>query len=177
MLKKLFLFVPLLLIGCIKVPEGATVVERFELERYLGTWYEIARIENSFEKNFTSVTATYALDQDGSVDVLNRGYDAEEGRWKESRGKAKFVDDPSEGALKVSFFGPFYSSYNIIGLDRKGYEWAVVCGYKKSLFWILGRKPEMEPELFNALVEKAESMGFDAGNLVVNRPVTMETGS
>lgn len=177
MLKKLFFFVPLLLIGCIKVPEGVTVVERFELERYLGTWYEIARIENSFEKNFSSVTALYSVGEDGSVDVLNRGYDAQKGVWKESRGKAKFVEDPSKGALKVSFFGPFYSSYNIIGLDSERYEWAIVCGYKKSLFWILGRQPEMEPELFKGLVEKAQSMGFDTGNLVVNRPVDMAAGS
>ncbi len=170
MLKKLLVCIPLVLMGCIRVPEGVTVIEKFELERYLGTWYEIARIENSFEKDFTSVTATYTLDQDGTVAVLNRGYDAEEGVWKESRGKAKFVDDPAKGALKVSFFGPFYSSYNIIGLDREGYEWAIVCGYKKSLFWILARKPVMEPGLLEELLEKADSMGFETEGLVFNTP-------
>jgi len=170
MLKRLLVFLPLLLAGCIRVPEGVDVVEGFELERYLGTWYEIARTENSFEKNFSAVTATYALDKDGSVSVLNRGYDAAKGEWRETKAKARFVDDPSRGELKVSFFGPFYSSYNIIDLDREGYRWAMVTGYKKTLFWILSRDPEMDPGLFRSLVEKAQKMGFDTTNLVIGDP-------
>ncbi|HED30690.1 MAG TPA: lipocalin [Prosthecochloris aestuarii] len=172
MLKRLLFLFPILLIGCIKVPDGLSVVEDFELERYLGTWHEIARIENSFEKNFSSVTATYTLDEDGTVRVLNKGYDAEEGKWKDARGRAKFVGDPSRGELKVSFFGPFYSSYNIIALDRDDYSWAMVSGYKTSLFWILGREPEMDAELLATLVARAEELGFDMTELVINTPAT-----
>ncbi|ASQ90888.1 lipocalin [Prosthecochloris sp. GSB1] len=170
MFKRLLVFLPLFLFGCIRIPEGVDVVEGFELERYLGTWYEIARTENAFEKNFSAVTATYSLDTDGSVRVLNKGYHTEKGEWRETKAKAKFVDDPSKGALKVSFFGPFYSSYNIIDLDSEGYRWAMVTGYKKTLFWILSRDPEMDPELFRSLVKKAEGLGFDTANLVIGGP-------
>ncbi len=166
--KSLFflLLVPMLLAGCVKVPEGVAVVDDFELDRYLGTWYEIARLENSFEKDFTSVTATYSLAGDGSVEVLNRGYDSKEGAWKETRAKAKFAGAASTGELRV---------YNIIALDTEGYQWAMVCGYKKSLFRILSRQPEMDDELYTALLEKARSMGFDTDNLVVNTPVAEVT--
>ncbi len=172
--KRLLFLLPVLLMGCIKVPEGLSVVEGFELERYLGTWHEIARIDNSFEKGFSSVAASYSLNDDGSVNVLNKGYDEEDGEWKETRGKAKFVGDPSKGELKVSFFGPFYSSYNIIDLDRENYSWAIVCGYKKSLFWILGREPVMESDLYQQLVQRSEALGFDTTALVRNEPVRYE---
>ncbi|RNA64541.1 lipocalin [Prosthecochloris sp. ZM_2] len=176
MVKRLFFLLPMLLLGCIKVPEGVQVVEDFELDRYLGTWYEVARLENSFEKDFSSVTATYSLDEDGKVKVLNRGYDRDEEEWKETEGKAKFVGDPSLGELKVSFFGPFYSSYNIIDLDRENYSWAMVCGYKKSLFWILSKEPVMDKALLERLLEKAESLGFDMTELVINAPFPGEPG-
>ncbi|NEX13720.1 MAG: lipocalin [Prosthecochloris sp.] len=174
MLRKLLLLIVLLLAGCIKVPEGVSVIDGFALQRYLGTWYEIARIENSFEKNFTSVTATYTSNNDGSVDVLNRGFDAKKGEWKDTAGKAKFVGEENRGELKVSFFGPFFSSYNIVALDKEEYSWAIVCGYKKSLFWILSRNPVMEPALYDELVRKADSLGFDTGNLVVNKAFDAE---
>ena len=174
MLKRFLFLLPVLLMGCIKVPEGLRVVDGFELERYLGSWYEIARIENSFEKGFTSVVATYSRDDDGSVKVLNKGYDMEDQEWKETRGKAKFVGDPSQGELKVSFFGPFYSSYNIVDLDRENYSWAIVCGYKKSLFWILGREPEMDSALYEQLVQRAADLGFDTTALVRQEPLPSE---
>ena len=168
MLQRLLIAFSLLLAGCIDVPEGVEVVEDFDLDRYLGTWYEVARTDNSFEKDFRDVTATYSLRDDGSVDVLNKGYDTGKREWRETQGTALFVGDPSRGELKVSFFGPFYSSYNIIGLDREGYRWAMVTGYRKKLFWILARQPEMAPGLLDSLVRKAGEAGFDTSNLVIN---------
>ncbi len=165
MINKLFFLVVLLLSGCTGVPEGLAVVDDFKLDRYLGSWYEIVRIENSFEKNLGQVSAEYSLREDGSVKVMNKGFDAKKGEWKSIEGKAAFAGEPSKGALKVSFFGPFYAGYNVVALDRENYSWAIVCGHKKSLFWILARKPEMEPVLLQKLVAKADSLGFETAKL------------
>lgn len=164
-MKKLYLLLLLMLAGCTGVPEGLTVVDDFRLDRYLGTWYEIARLDNRFEKNLGQVSAEYTLREDGKVKVMNRGYDAEKGEWKSIEGKAVFVDDVSKGALKVSFFGPFYASYNVVALDRENYSWAIVCGHEKSLFWILARKPDMDAVLLRQLVARADSLGFETGKL------------
>lgn len=166
-MKKLLLLFFALLAGCTGVPEGLSVVEDFSLERYLGTWHEIARLDNRFEKELEPVTATYSLSGDGSVRVVNKGYDSSKKDWKTIEGRAVFLDDskPGRGALKVSFFGPFYASYNVIMLDREEYSWAVVCGHDRSLFWILSKKPVMDPVLLRQLVEKAASLGFDTAKL------------
>ncbi|MDP8304961.1 MAG: lipocalin family protein [Candidatus Chlorobium antarcticum] len=166
MIKRLMTFLMLLLpAGCTGIPEGLTVVEDFSLDRYLGTWYEIARIENSFEKNFEEVSATYSLKENGTVRVLNSGFDTEKNRWKRVEGKAKFVGESDRGALKVSFFGPFYAGYNILALDRDNYSWAIVSGHKRSLFWILAKTPEIEPSLLAELTAKAGTMGFETDTL------------
>jgi apolipoprotein D and lipocalin family protein len=158
----LLLFVPA---GCTGVPRGLQVVEDFSLDRYLGTWYEIARIDNSFEKNFEEVSATYRLDDDGSVRVENRGFDTGRQRWKSVNGRAKFAGPVERGALKVSFFGPFYASYNVLALDHEGYRWALVSGHDRDLLWILARRPVMEPALLEELRTKAAGMGFDASRI------------
>jgi apolipoprotein D and lipocalin family protein len=164
-MKKLLSLFFILLAGCTGVPQGLTVVDDFRLERYLGAWYEIARLDNRFEKDLGQVSAEYSLRDDGSVKVMNRGFDAEKGEWSSIEGKAAFVGDATKGALKVSFFGPFYASYNVLALDRENYSWAIVCGHKKSLFWILARQPEMEPSLLKRLVAKADSLGFETAKL------------
>ncbi|EAT59964.1 lipocalin family protein [Chlorobium ferrooxidans] len=160
-MKKLLLLGFLLLAGCTGIPQGITVVDNFALDRYLGKWYEIARIDNRFEKGIEQATAVYSLAEDGSVKVLNSGYKVKKRQWKTVTGRGVFIDDTSKGALKVSFFGPFYASYNVIALDRANYSWAVVCGSNRSYFWILSRTPLMERELLEELVGKAGSMGFD----------------
>ncbi|NTW55843.1 MAG: lipocalin [Chlorobiaceae bacterium] len=166
-MKKLFMFLFCLLAGCTGVPQGLSVVGDFSLERYLGTWYEIARLDNRFEKELEPVSATYSLAPDGSVKVVNRGYDAKKKEWKNIEGRASFLDDrqTDRGALKVSFFGPFYASYNVIALDREQYSWAMVCGRDKSYFWILSKSPEMDPVLLRELVAKAASLGFDTAKI------------
>ena len=160
-MKKLFLFGFLLLSGCTGIPQGITVVDNFALDRYLGKWYEIARIDNRFEKGIDSATAVYSLSDDGSVKVVNSGYKVKQGKWKTVAGRGVFIDDTTKGALKVSFFGPFYASYNVIALDRESYSWSVVCGQNRSYFWILSRTPVMEQKLFDELVGNAGSLGFD----------------
>ena len=114
------LFLLMLLAGCTGVPEGVQPVTGFELERYLGTWYEIARLDHPFERGLSRVTAEYSRRDDGGVRVVNRGYAAADGRWNQVEGKAYFVESPDLGRLKVSFFGPFYGGYNIFALGPTG---------------------------------------------------------
>jgi apolipoprotein D and lipocalin family protein len=160
-MKNLFLFGFLLLAGCTGIPQGITVVDKFALDRYMGKWYEVARIDNWFEKGIEQATAIYSISADGSVKVLNSGYKVKKAKWSTIEGRGVFVDDTSKGALKVSFFGPFYSSYNVIALDRENYSWSVVCGRNRSYLWILSRTPVMEPQLYDELVRKTAVMGFD----------------
>lgn len=163
---KLLTLVVLLLPGCLGMPETVNPVRDFQLERYLGTWYEIARLDHSFERGLNHVTAEYSLRDDGGVRVLNRGYSAEEGKWKEAQGKAYFVRDPATGFLKVSFFGPFYGSYVIFELDHEHYRYALVSGPDRSYLWILAREPVLDHTLRTELVARAAARGFDTDQLI-----------
>lgn len=147
--------------GEIKSPI-ATTVKGFELSKYLGHWYEIARFDHSFERNMDSTTAQYSLsDKPGIVKVLNRGY--RNGKWSDAIGRAKVVDADT-GLLKVAFFMNFYAPYQLILLD-KDYQWSVVSSGKKYL-WILSRTKTIEPELLNRLLGQIREMGFDTQNLI-----------
>ncbi len=156
----------LLVSGCVGVPDGVAPVENFELARYLGRWYEIARLDHSFERGLSRVTAEYSLREDGGVRVVNRGYSEKKKEWKEAEGKAYFVDRADQGHLKVSFFGPFYGAYIVFELDRENYQYALVSGPDKSYFWILARRPDMDKELKERLIAKAAARGFDTSGLI-----------
>ncbi len=156
----------LFLAGCVGLPENVKPVENFKVERYLGQWYEIARLDHSFERGLSKVTANYSLGDGGAVRVLNRGYSEQEKKWKEAEGKAYFVGEKDQGYLKVSFFGPFYGSYVVFELDHEDYQYSVVSGPDKSYLWILSRKPELSESLKSSLVAKAAARGFDTGKLV-----------
>lgn len=162
----LSLMIAWLLTGCVGVPKGVKPVQGFELNRYLGRWYEIARLDHSFERGLSCVTADYSMREDGGVRVLNRGYSEKKKDWKASEGKVYFVKTPDQGYLKVSFFGPFYGSYVIFELDQKDYKYSVISGPNKSYLWILARTPEIEPELRNQLVSKAAALGFSSTKLI-----------
>jgi apolipoprotein D and lipocalin family protein len=152
--------------GCLGMPQGVAPVQDFELERYLGRWYEIARLDHSFERGLSRVTAEYSLREDGGVRVMNRGFDAATGSWDEAEGRAYFVEDERTGYLKVSFFGPFYGSYVVTELERAQYSHALVTGPDTSYLWILSRTPSMEPEVLQALVARAEALGFATDELI-----------
>ena len=118
-MKKLLFLLVWWLGGCaVAPPAGVTPITGFELNRYLGPWYEIARLDHSFERGLSNVSATYGRREDGGVQVMNRGYDDRQGIWKEAEGRAYFLGEPTVGSLKVSFFGPFYGGYHLIALDQ-----------------------------------------------------------
>lgn len=152
--------------GCLGMPENVRPVQGFEVERYMGKWYEIARLDHSFERGMTKVTAEYSLLDDGSVSVINRGFVAESGEWEEATGRAMFVESPETGYLKVSFFGPFYGSYVVFGLDKENYQYAFVSGPELSYLWLLCREPEPEPEVLERFIEAADKAGFDTSALI-----------
>lgn len=156
----------LLLTACTGTPDGVKVVTGFEADKYLGTWYEIARLDHAFERGLEKVTANYSKREDGGIKVINRGFDTKKQEWKEAEGKAYFVESPDIGKLKVSFFGPFYGGYNIIELDKPYYNYAMVAGPDKSYLWILSRTPQLPYPIKAQLLSKAKEMGFDTNGLI-----------
>ena len=147
-------------------PKGAVPVTDFELSRYLGTWYEIARLDHGFERGLSNVTAEYSLNQNGTVKVLNAGYDTLRGRWRSAEGEAKFRGDESVGSLKVSFFGPFYGGYHIIRLGDS-YQYALVVGPTKGFLWILSREPVLDETVYHDLLDTAASLGFSISDVIL----------
>lgn len=165
-MKKILMAFVLLLAGCVNVPENITPVDHFNIKRYLGKWYEIARLDHSFERGLMSVSAEYGLRSDGGLRIMNRGYSQKEKKWKEIEGKGYFVDRKDQGFLKVSFFGPFYGSYIVFDLDNENYSHALVCGPDKSYLWLLARSPQINDDLKKRLIDKATSLGFDTDKLI-----------
>jgi len=164
--RTLVLGVLLLLGGCLGTPPGVKPVGNFDAQRYLGSWYEIARLDHVFERGLDGVTATYTLNDDGSVRVLNRGYRTKKSEWAEAEGVARFVGDDTTGHLKVSFFGPFSSSYVVFELDHDNYDYAFVSGYSNSYLWLLARTPEVSAELRERFVQRAGELGFAVDELI-----------
>lgn len=148
-----------------KVVASAQIVSDFDVNKYLGTWYEIARYESRFEKNLKNVTAQYSLAKDGKVIVLNKGQDRTSGEWKDIQGKARFRGETNIAALEVSFFGPFYSGYNVIALDAD-YSYALVYGENHRYLWILAREKSISEEVKNKLLETAAKDGYDTSTLL-----------
>lgn len=152
--------------ACTTPPKGVTPVSNFDASRYLGVWYEIARLDHRFERGLVAVTATYSRNPDGSLKVENRGFKPETCEWKEATGRAKFTGDPSTGQLAVSFFGPFYGGYTIFALDHRDYRWVAVSGPTRNYLWILARDPVLADEIRDRLVAEANALGFATENLI-----------
>ena len=166
-LKPLFFIATLALFaGCVGIPENVQPIGGFELNRYLGSWYEIARLDHSFERGLEQVTATYSMRDDGGVRVINRGFNAGKNEWKESEGKAFFIGSPDVGRLKVSFFGPFYGGYHVIALDKEHYRWSLVAGPDRNYLWILARDRTLPAEVREQLVSQAKALGFATDELI-----------
>ncbi|NVK43526.1 MAG: lipocalin family protein [Oceanospirillaceae bacterium] len=156
----------LVLGGCLGMPDSVKPVSDFELNKYLGKWYEVARLDHSFERGLSQVTAEYSRKNDGGVLVVNRGFSEADNRWKEAEGKAYFVNTDSEGYLKVSFFGPFYGSYVVFELDHQDYQYAFVSGPDTDYLWLLARTPSVEPDVMQKFIEMSEERGFDTKKLI-----------
>lgn len=152
--------------GCAGIPDGIKAVRDFDVDRYLGTWYEIARLDHSFERGLSNVTATYTLRPDGRLTVLNRGFDDAEGEWRSATGRAALIGEDGEARLKVAFFLFFYGGYNVFALDHENYGWALVCGNDRSYLWILARTPTLDKPLLAEILQTARQNGFETDKLI-----------
>lgn len=161
-----FLLVLVSLSACTGLPDKVQPVENFEIERYLGTWFEIARLDHRFERGLEQVSAEYSLREDGVIRVVNRGFDPRRSEWKQVEGRARFVGSPDIGRLKVSFFGPFYGSYTVFELDSDEYGYALVSGPTNDYLWILSRQPSMDSNTLDRLLSRASAAGFDTDALI-----------
>jgi apolipoprotein D and lipocalin family protein len=155
-----------LLVGCLGRPEGVLPVEQLDTSRYLGTWYEVARLDHSFERGLSNVTADYSMRDDGGLRVINRGYSAEEGDGQQAEGRAYRIEEDQPGHLKVSFFGPFFGSYVVFELDSVDYQYAFVAGNTTNYLWLLARTPTISNELKKQFLQRAESLGFAVEDLI-----------
>lgn len=155
----------MLLAGCTSIPTGLQAVQGFSVERYLGTWYEIARLDHRFERGLSDVSAQYSRLADGSLRVINRGYDAANGRWKEAVGHAEFTGAPDTASLKVSFFGPFYGGYHVVALDPD-YRWAIVSGPSRDYLWLLSRERQPSEAQFLHMQNEARTLGLITSGLL-----------
>lgn len=165
-MKKIRLFLFLFLSSCVNIPDNITPVTPFEAGKYLGKWYEIARLDNSFERGLSQITADYSVGTDGEIKVINRGYAIAEKQWQQAEGKAYFVEKPDVGYLKVSFFEPFYSAYIVVLLDQENYQYALVTSSSKSYLWILARQPKLSAAVQDKLLKKAAELGFETDQLI-----------
>ena len=158
--------VALMLYSCgATIPKKAIAVSNFDKAKYLGKWYEIARLDYKWEKDLINVTAEYSLNENGTIKVDNKGYDFKKGEWKQSIGKAKFVNEDTKAMLKVSFFGPFYSGYNVMAID-KDYKYALVAGESLKYMWILSRENTIPESVKADFLVKAREIGYNISDLV-----------
>jgi apolipoprotein D and lipocalin family protein len=163
------LAVLVLLAGCTGVPDGIEPVRGFDAQRYLGTWYEIARLDHRFERGLDDVSASYAANPDGSIAVVNRGLERGQCRWKEARGRAVFLGPRDVGSLAVTFFWPFAGGYHVFALDERDYGWALVSGPSRDYLWILARSPDLPEAVRADLVARAGALGFPVAQLIMVR--------
>ncbi|MBT6180606.1 MAG: lipocalin [Halieaceae bacterium] len=154
-----------LLVSCTGLPDNVEPVSQFDTEQYLGTWYEIARLDHSFERNLERVTATYGLNEDGSISVLNKGFNTEKDEWRQAEGVAKPMGSSDIAHLKVSFFGPFYGTYAVFEL-ADDYSYAFVSGYNTDYLWLLAREPDVSAEVRQRFINESQALGFDTSKLI-----------
>lgn len=159
------LLVSVIMWGCVDLPEKVEPVQKFNMTRYLGTWYEIARLDHLFERGLNNVTAEYARSENGGMTIKNRGYMVMHQEWRESEAKADFVGERNVGHLKVSYIPMTYQSYAIFDLDED-YEHAMVCGDDTGYLWLLARSPDANEYVIDEFIEKAQALGFDTSELI-----------
>ena len=163
-----FLLIGIIMTGsysCATIPKGAVPVTPFQIDRYLGKWYEIARLDFKYEKNLNNTTAEYSSNDNGTIKVVNKGYNTKKGKWDQAMGKAKFVGEKNIAMLKVSFFGPFYSGYNVIAIDDE-YRYALIAGKSLRYLWILSRETSIPVEIKDKYLKIAEEIGYRTTDLL-----------
>lgn len=153
------------LAGCAGLPAGTTAVDDFSLDRYLGQWYEIARLDHGFERGLDCVTASYSRRDDGGVRVINRGVNLQTAEISRAEGRGYFVDGPDTARLKVSFFGPFYGGYNVLALDDD-YRHALVAGSDRGYLWLLARTPTVSDAVRQRMIDRARTLDFPVDELI-----------
>lgn len=151
--------------SCATIPKGAVAIKPFDKEKYLGKWYEIARLDFKYEKNLNNTTAEYTLNENETIKVDNKGYNTVKGKFEQAIGKAKFVGEDNIAMLKVSFFGPFYSGYNVIAIDSD-YKYALVSGVSLKYLWILSRETNIPDDIKDKYLKIAEGIGYNTNNLL-----------
>lgn len=166
-MNSILLLLSLLLCNCASIPKGVEVVSDFDVKRYLGQWYEVARLDHSFERGLNNVTANYSMNRDGSLKVLNRGFQTRTNKWKTAEGKAKFSGSSDKGSLKVSFFGPFYGGYNIVALDKQNYQYVMIVGNNRDYLWILSRTSQFDSKIKQQLLDQAKALNFPVDKLIM----------
>lgn len=157
--------------ACQGKPDAIAVVKRIDANQYIGTWYEIARLDHPSERGLTHVTASYTLQDDGSIAIINRGFDAKKDQWQEAIGKANFIDVPNQdktntGRLSIVFIKPTYNTYNIIALDQSYYNFVMICTSDLSHLWIYSRTPQLTYPIKQELISQAKSLGFPTNQLI-----------
>ncbi len=152
--------------GCTGTPQGVEPVTGFDAGRYEGRWYEIMRLDHRFERGLTNVTAEYRLREDGTVNVINRGFDPRKCEWRDVEGTARFRGDPDTASLAVSFFFGISGGYHVIALDHDDYQWSMVSGPTRGYLWVLAREPELDDEILDRLVGQAAELGFPTDELI-----------
>jgi len=166
-LRRLSFLVLIGLSGCAGKPDGVEPIRPFDINRYAGKWFEIMRLDHRFERGLSNVTATYTLETDGSVEVVNRGFDRKECKWKEAKGRAVLQAAPEVASLSVTFFWPFAGGYHVFALDKANYEWAAISGPSRNYLWIPARRPNLAPARKDHIVEKARKLGFPVDDLIL----------
>lgn len=176
--RHLLVLVICLLPGCTGIPENIEPVSGFDINRYVGKWYEIARLPHSFEEGLENITASYSPRKDGGIKVINKGFGVAANSWKTAEGRAYFVGRTNVGHLKVSFFGPFYGSYIVFGLDRNNYQYAYVTSYNREYLWLLSRTPAVSEKIRQDFIRTSQSLGFNTGKIIfVRHTDTVPQGS
>jgi apolipoprotein D and lipocalin family protein len=155
------------LAGCTGRPEGIEPVRSFDVSRYRGEWFEVMRLDHRFERGLTHVSALYTPRADGTIGVVNKGFDPQGCRWKQAEGRAVLQEGPDTASLSVSFFPPFAGGYHVFSLDRRNYAWAMVAGPTRDYLWILARRPDLDPSVRNRLVAEAKALGFPVERLIL----------
>ncbi|MFN3890960.1 MAG: lipocalin family protein [Beijerinckiaceae bacterium] len=153
--------------GCTGVPDGIAPVRPFDATRFSGVWYEVMRLDHSFERGLTNVTASYEPLPDGSLKVVNRGFDPSRCQWRAVDGRAVFQGAKDTASLNVTFFPPFAGGYHVFALDKRNYAWALISGPSKDYLWLLARRPDLDARTRERLIAEARSEGFPVDRLIL----------